>query len=276
MNSPTLASSSGQQSAALKAHALHHKTLSAAEAERIAKLLDSDSRRSIAPNTSRLYALPQSDIQLNERFTVIDGVVVVLDPEASDGDARRAPTAEQQRLKVDSEGRTDQYVKLAEGSETYNHWMRTVGNLVAYHVCGQTIANSKRWRIRLPMGYTLWHHVDGTVSDDPKNARRDPYLYGSTTHGTGKTPFRSPAEFAPHFMWLMLGRPQGECRCQYCSHRPQDTVSSELFGYLPKDAEEQERVGSSNGTGTGGKKPQKKRKKDGDKPIVAKDYRQGI
>ena len=146
------------------------------------------------------------------------------------------------------------------------------------------------WRIRLPSGYTLWHHVDGTASDE-KNARRDAYLYGedarllqffpsrltslsqgSATRSEYKVVFRSPAEFAPHFMWLMHGRPEGGCRCRYCSGRKQGEVSSELFGYPLKSPT----GGTMAGRMAGSQRAKRvKKKKPADQPIIAKDYRQG-
>ena len=100
----------------------------------------------------------------------------------------------------------------------------------------------------------------------------DQLLLGCTTHGQGKMTFRSPAEFAPHFMWLMLGHPEGGCRCQYCTGRPQDEVSAELFGYLPKS----EPMKKGKGTAAENKKPKTKKVKPADQPIMAKNYTQGL
>ncbi|KZV60352.1 hypothetical protein PENSPDRAFT_760055 [Peniophora sp. CONT] len=279
------ASPDQESSAAHKALLLFKKTMTLEEAELDAKKLASDSRRSIAEGTPRLFTLPYDELQLAQRsgkatsglFTVTDGIIK-LDDSASDGDVYRVPSSEQRRRKEDAAGRVDQYMQLAEGHKVHRHWAKTIGQLVAYHMFHQKRSRSVGFRIELPHGYSLWHHIDGTVSDED-NARKDPYLYGSITHGTGKTPFRSPAEFAPHFMWLMLGRPEGECKCQYCTHRPQDEVSAELFGYLSK-SELQGPQPIASGSGQQSvvekKKPKGRRLKPVDKPIVAKDYTKGL
>ncbi|VDC02106.1 unnamed protein product [Peniophora sp. CBMAI 1063] len=267
------------QSAAHKARILFKNTMTEEEAIRDQKKLASNSRLSIATGTTRLFPLPPTELQLVQRsgqatsgrFSVTNGIIS-LDDTMSDGNINFVPSPEQQHKKVDARGRVDQHVQLAERDETHKHWVKTIGRIVAYHMFGGA-RNDVYFRIKLPHGYTLWHHVDGTASEE-NNARKDKYLYGCTTHGSGKMTFRSPAEFAPHFMWLMLGRPEGGCKCQYCSHRPQDLVSSELFGYVPKseDMDSPQPVRGRQASAAENKKPRAKKVKPADKPIVAKNY----
>ncbi|KZV64060.1 hypothetical protein PENSPDRAFT_691118 [Peniophora sp. CONT] len=280
---PVSNTSPDKQSAAYKAHLMHHNTKTKEELERDAKKLASDSRLAIAPRTPRLFPLSTEMLcleQLSGRaasglFTITDGVIS-LDDAASDGSTAYVPTAMQQQRKVDIKGRLDQHVKLVNSDKAYKHWVKTIGRLVAYHMFNES-RNSVRWSIKFPHGYTLWHHIDGTISEE-ENARKDRYLYGCTTHGTGKMTFRSPAEFAPHFMWLMLGRPKGGCKCQYCTSRPQDDVSAELFGYVPKSEVNggQQPVKQGQKSAAENKKPRVRKPKAVDQPIVAKDYTRGV
>lgn len=134
-----------QESAAHKALLLFKRTMTLEEAELDAKKLASDSRRSIAEGTSRLFTLPFDELHLVQRsgkatsglFTVTDGIIK-LDDSASDGDVYRVPSSEQRRRKEDAGGRVDQYIQLVEGQKVYKHWMKTIGRLVAYHMFHQS------------------------------------------------------------------------------------------------------------------------------------------
>ena len=132
----------------MKAHMLRSKLISQDEAERVAKKLDSDSRRAIAPRTPRLSPLPSDEFTFDTgrarcgvagigRFTVTDGVVTLHDA-ASDGDPRRIPTEQQQTKRIGGDGRVDYYVQLQESHDLYMHWSKVVGKLVAYHMFGQS------------------------------------------------------------------------------------------------------------------------------------------
>ena len=131
-------------SAALKARKLRSGLVSQEEAEKIAKTLNSDSRRSIARHTPRLCPCPSPDSRSEFHIAhpgcgaADPATIVTLRDAASDGDPRRMPTEEQQRKNKDEDGRVDYYVQLRDGHELYKHWLQAVGRLVGYHVCGRS------------------------------------------------------------------------------------------------------------------------------------------
>ena len=92
----------------------------------------------------------------------------------------------------------------------------------------------------LPDGY-------GMFVQSAKNGRQDKYLKG-TSHCTSKrvsttlypgscnvSRFRSPAEFAPHALWLLTdpSLDPSNCRCKYCrrkGHRAAGSSQTNLLG----------------------------------------------
>lgn len=103
---------------------------------------------------------------------------------------------------------------------------------IAFHLtertnCGQT--DGAKFKITgLPGGYRLFVR-------SARNGRRDTYLRGAfdsrslSTRPPPNTPpgschvnrFRSPAEFAPHALWLLIDASldPSNCRCKYCRQR---------------------------------------------------------
>ena len=90
-----------------------------------------------------------------------------------------------------------------------------------------------------PPNYVLSRRtqIRGPEHDHPGTARVDIYLYGMslilrlcrlphTPSPGGNSRFASPAEFAPHAIWLMHGAEARMCACKYCAKTPQKTITS--------------------------------------------------
>jgi len=195
------------------------------------------------------------------------GIILSTDGKATDGTPDNRPR-ELTRI-VDENGLVNYYKEAEEDSELY--WRKIVGEVLAKQVVKPAVKRqgdkwTGTWERSIlgefPEHYKLYTHYKG----DRHNARTDHYLYGSKYVKC----FRSPAEFAYHAIWLMLGSPlkvngNPACRCTYCDpSRTQEEISREL-GLLstePQRSKEDD------------KNPRPKRVKTAhvSAPIMAKDY----
>ncbi|ETW83661.1 heme peroxidase 4 [Heterobasidion irregulare TC 32-1] len=164
---------------------------------------------------------------VRDAFRVENNIITI---KLSDGEGREPPPDE-----YDLEDKTFSVYKVVGLDDAASvHWRTTIGKLLAVHTLGRPLRPSEpKWKLgRFPKGYTLYVHLNGEMSNK-LNARRDYYLYGSTT---SKVPcFRSPYEFAFHVEWLMKSMPTKpnhlpDCRCTYCSGVKQWEVTQMLRG----------------------------------------------
>ncbi|VDB91572.1 unnamed protein product [Peniophora sp. CBMAI 1063] len=119
------------------------------------------------------------------------------------------------------------YEVLSLDDHSNRDWRKKIGELIAGGVFGKANQLPERsdepvWTLKdFPPGYVLWRRTQSRVptSSNPQTTRVDIYLYGSRR-------FASPAEYAPHAMWLMRGAPAGKCACKYCSQEGQRTITA--------------------------------------------------
>ncbi|KDQ56857.1 hypothetical protein JAAARDRAFT_70509 [Jaapia argillacea MUCL 33604] len=147
---------------------------------------------------------------------VRDGVITEIVIKRSDRDPRYWP-GEAMRTQVVG---ADRFVDFYDEPEEKNvkHWKKMLGFYLAKFVLqplGYDIDINNCYIRSFPQGYKLFCHKKGH-KDAP---RRDSYLCG------WKKDFRSPAEFARHLKWLMLGAKRNPatlkttCDCCYCDDR---------------------------------------------------------
>ncbi|KAI0045936.1 hypothetical protein FA95DRAFT_1560628 [Auriscalpium vulgare] len=134
-------------------------------------------------------------------FTIDRNAITILRG-GSDGDPSNLPS---QGPLQDRKGNPTRYRRIRQHEGPHQKYLQNLGKVLARNVCGKAGNAQPIWHLtELPYGYSLWEEVKG--------GRKDPYLYGSET----VTRFRSMPEFAPHAIWLLLGR-QGTCACMYCT-----------------------------------------------------------
>ncbi|KAI9033215.1 hypothetical protein DFJ74DRAFT_640496 [Hyaloraphidium curvatum] len=176
------------------------------------------------------------------------GTKLVVPPSFSDG-TDSAPRSETPRGGT-PDGRLNCYELQRGDGDALAGWLEKLGSLLARYRADPRSVRTAEGALdvprkkpddgtrlsALPRGYALYTqlftsvgrngnpqsvHLD-SVSGLP-NVRRDPYLFGHPNGPSAR--FRSPAEFAPHLIWLedvstgKAGR-DSRCPCRLCSSSP--------------------------------------------------------
>ncbi|KAJ7696594.1 hypothetical protein B0H17DRAFT_1198102 [Mycena rosella] len=132
----------------------------------------------------------------------------------SDGDSALWP--QNTTREVDDEGCVNymQHVGLDEPLAV--KWRLGVGDAISFAL---KLTGEHHVLRDFPSGYRMFDHHKGKAD----NPRHDVYLFGSES----RSRFRSVPEFIPHAIWLM-GDGSEQCKCKYCSKKPQREISSSM------------------------------------------------
>ncbi|KAG8755980.1 hypothetical protein FRC14_003489 [Serendipita sp. 396] len=137
------------------------------------------------------------------------------------------PTRPSEDIRETEKGFIKWYRQEPLESPTSRFWRRHIGNELAHKFLLLDPSDRREFTLTdFPPGYYLYtHHVgSGGTHDD---IRHDGYIFG------GGHKFRSTKEALYHFAWLMIGMPQGRCKCVYDTpssdnHRHQGRLNKEL------------------------------------------------